>query len=80
MIGTKIPNKTKRRITATKKVKTPLVADLKESLLAKYNGLRYSARDMYLQQARIRLQKLFFLSNLSDLISRLAEILCSSID
>ena len=64
-------------ITATKKVKTPLVADLKESFLVKYSGVRYSARDMYLKQARTRLQKLFFLFDLSDLESRLSEILSS---
>jgi hypothetical protein len=80
MIGTNISYKTKTSITAIKKVKTPLVADLKESFWVKYSGVRYSAKDIYLQQARIRLQKLFFFSDLSDLKSRLAEILSSSID
>ena len=79
MIGTKISYKTKTSITVTKKVKTPLVADLKESFWVKYSGVLYSARDIYLQQGRIRLQKLFFFSDLSYLKSRLAEILSSSI-
>jgi len=59
-------------ITAVKKVKTPLVADLKESFFVKYSGVRYSAKDMHLKQARTRLQKLFFFSDLSDLDSMLS--------
>jgi hypothetical protein len=47
-------------------VKIPLVADLYESLLAKYRGVRYPPREMYLKQALTRLQKEFFFSALSD--------------
>jgi len=67
-------------ITAVMKVKTPLVADLNESFLVKYSGVRYSARDINLKQALVCLQQLFFFSDLSDLESRLSEILSSYID
>jgi hypothetical protein len=47
-------------------VKMPLVADLYESLLAKYRGVRYSTREMRLKQAFARFQKVFFFSAWSD--------------
>jgi hypothetical protein len=54
------------RAKTDKRVKKPLEADLYESLLVKYRGVRYSTRDMYLNKARARFQKVFFFSALSD--------------
>jgi hypothetical protein len=73
-IGTKILKQRMARITAVKMVKRPLVAEVYESLLVKYKGVRYSTREMYLKPARTRFQKVFFFSALEDLISIVAEI------
>ena len=54
------------RVRTNNKVKKPLVADLYESLLAKYRGVRYSTREMRLKQAFARFQKVFFFSARSD--------------
>jgi hypothetical protein len=37
-----------------------------ESFLEKYSGVRYSTRDMLLNMACVRFQKLFFFSAFSD--------------
>lgn len=43
------------RTIAIKIVRTPLVADLYDSLLEKYMGVVYSTRDMRLKKLRARL-------------------------
>lgn len=55
------------RVKPDRIVKMPLVADLYESLLAKYRGVRYSTREMRLNKASARFHKFFFFSARSDL-------------
>jgi hypothetical protein len=61
-IGKKMKIHMTARASPDNIVKMPLVADLYESLLAKYRGVRYSTREMRLKQAFARFQKVFFFS------------------
>jgi hypothetical protein len=47
-------------------VKMPAAADLYESLFAKYMGVRYSPREIFLNNPFIRMQKVYFFSVLFD--------------
>jgi hypothetical protein len=61
-IGAKMKKKRIARASPNNRVKMPLETDIYECYLAKYNGVRYSTREMLLKHAFARFHKVFFLS------------------